>query len=159
MAYSTIDDVRVAVGGNRNLVELADLEDTAQAAGGTPAQQAAHADVVAVVNKAIAEGDGVINAYLKQRSAVPLATPPDEIKAMSAGWAARVLRRQRYKGQPIAEDQDAEKIDREFLQKIAEGTIQLGIEPTPAKSSIIIDKAAPRDSTFTISRERTKQFI
>jgi phage gp36-like protein len=159
MAYSTIDDVRVAVGGNRNLVELADLEETASTAGPLPADQAGHADVVAVVTKAIAEADGIINAYLKQRSAVPLASPPDEIKAMSAAWAARVLRRNRFKQQPIAEDQEAEKIDREYLANVAKGIIQLGVEPTPPASSIVVDKAAPRDSSLSISRERTKVFI
>lgn len=159
MAYSTFDDVRIAVGGSRNLVELADLEDTAASFGNTPALQLTDPDVVAVVTKAIAQADGIINAYLKQRSAVPLAVVPNEIGAMSSAWAGRVLRRNKFKGQPISEDQEAERIDRAFLADVAKGIIQLGIEPTPAKSSIVIDKAAPRDSTLAISRERMKGFI
>jgi len=159
MAYSTFDDVRVAVGGSRNLVELADLEETAASFGNTPALQLTDPAVVDVVAKAIAEADGIINGYLKQRSAVPLAAPPAEIAAMSAGWAARVLRRQRFKQQPISEDQEAEKIDREYLANIAKGIIQLGLTTTPTKADIVIDKAAPRDSSLSISRERTKVFI
>lgn len=159
MAYSTFDDVRIAVGGSRNLVELADLEETAASMGSTPALQLTDPGVVDVVLKAIAEADGIINGYLKQRSAVPLAAVPDEIAAMSAGWAARVLRRQRFKQQPLTEDRDAEKTDREYLQAVAEGKIQLGLAQTPAKADIIIDKAAPRDTTLTISRERMKTFL
>jgi len=138
MAYTTIDDVRIAVGGKRALVELADLEQEV-----TVPDDITHASVVAVVGNAIREADGVINGYLKQRSAVPLAVVPDEIKFMSASWAARVLRRNRYKGQPIAEDQNAE----------------VGLEPTPERSSIVIDKAAPRDSTLDISRDRLRSLI
>lgn len=159
MAYSTFDDIRIAVGGSRNLVELADLEDTAAAVGPTAAEQLTDPNVVDVVGKAISEADGIINAYLKQRSSVPLAIVPDEIAAMSAAWAARVLRRQRYKQQPLSEDQEAEKTDRLYLADIAKGIIQLGIQPTPAKSDIVVDKAAPRDSTLTVSRERLKPFI
>ncbi len=154
MAYSTLDKVRIAVGGTRNLIELADLEETAALSGGL-----ADPNVISVIDDAISEADGIINAYLKQRSAIPLVDVPPEIAAMSASWAARVLRRNRYKQQPIAEDQNAEKTDREYLKGIASGTIQLAVNPTPARSSLIVDKAAPRDSTLTMSRERTKSFI
>lgn len=157
--YSTFDDVRIAVGGSRNLVELADIEDTAATFGVTPAEQLTDPAVVDVVLKAIAEADGIINGYLKQRSAVPLAVVPPEIAAMSGSWAARVLRRQRFKQQPIAEDQEAEKIDRTYLADLAKGIIQIGLEPTPGKSSIVIDKAAPRDSSLVTSRDRLKDFI
>lgn len=154
MAYTTIDDVRIAVGGKRALVELADLENEA-----TVPDDITHPSVVAVVGNAIKEADGIINGYLKQRVSVPLAIVPDEIAAMSAGWSARVLRRNRYRSQPIAEDQTAEETDRKYLADIAKGIIQLGIEPTPEKSSIVIDKAAPRDSTLDISRDRLRSLI
>jgi phage gp36-like protein len=159
MAYSTFDDVRVAVGGLRNLVELADIEYTAATFGSTPEDQASDPQVIDVVTRAIAESDGIINGYLKQRHAVPLATPTDEIKAMSASWSARVLRRNKYKQQPIQEDLDAEKIAREYLGAIANGTIQLGIEPTPEKSSIVIDKAGQRDTSLAVSARRMRGFI
>lgn len=159
MAYSTFDDVRIAVGGSRNLVELADLEETAATFGSTPALQLTDPAVINVVTKAIAEADGIINGYLKQRSTVPLAVVPPEIAAMSSAWAARVLRRQRFKQQPISEDQKAEEMDREYLANIAKGVTQLGLATTPAKADIIVDKAAPRDSTLTVSAERMKGFI
>lgn len=159
MAYSSFDDVRIAVGGSRNLVELADLEDTASSMGSTPALQLTDPNVIGVVTKAIAEADGIINGYLKQRSAVPLAVAPPEIAAMSASWAARVLRRQRYKQQPISEDHDAEVTDRAYLADVAKGIIQLGLTTTPGKADIIVDKAAPRDTTLEVSRAKMRPFI
>jgi len=159
VAYSTFDDVRIAVGGSRNLVELADLEETASAMGSTPAVQLTDPNVIDVVTKAITEADGIINGYLKQRYTVPLAAPTDEIKAMSSGWAARVLRRQRYKQQPLTEDQKAEETDRQYLADVAKGIIQLAIAQTPEKADHVIDKAAPRDSTLDVSRQKMRTFI
>lgn len=151
MAYSTQDDVRKAVGGSQNLVELADLEGTNTVDGG-----AGVADTVAA---AIRAADGYINGYLKQRYSVPLAVVPAEINDMSAAWAARILRRQRYKSMPIREDIDAEKLDRDYLKGVAEGVIQLGIDPTPTKSSLVNDKAGPRDTSLNISRKKLEGLI
>lgn len=150
MAYCTQSDVQTEVGGSRTLVELADLEDAG--AGSGPA-------VAAGVTSAIAEADGYINSYLRQRFSVPLAAVAPEIAGLSAKWAARVLRRRRYKSQPLVEDQEAEKIDRAWLQLVSDGEIQLSVEPTTAASDIVIDKAAARDSALDVSRERLKGFI
>jgi len=145
MAYSTESELETLIGHDA-LVELSDLDNTA----GIDSTR-----VAAAIQKA----DGVIDSYINKRYAVPLASPPDSIKTLSAEWAIRVLRTRRYKGQPITEDQDAEKIDREWLDGVAKGRISLGVEPQPTKSSLIVDKAAPRDSTLAISMERMKGFI
>lgn len=146
MAYSTIAQVEVAVGGSRNLIELSDLEEGA----------AVDDDVV---NAAIRTADGRINSYLSQRYSTPLAIVPDTVSDISAAWAARVLRRNRYKGAPMDGDQADEKTDIAWLEKVAKGEIRLGVDPEPAKAGIIVDKAAPRDSTLSVSRERMKGFI
>jgi phage gp36-like protein len=151
MPYSTQDDVRVAVGGADNLVELADLEATNTTDGG--------AGVAMVVTKAIAEADGYIDAFLRKRFAVPLPVVPGQIGAISSSWASRVLRRNRYKGQPMTEDENAEKVDREFLGLVANGTVDLGLTPTSEKSQLIIDKAGQRDSSLQVSSRRMKGFI
>jgi phage gp36-like protein len=151
MSYSTQNDVQIAVGGFSNLRELADLEQTFATDGG--------AGIATVVAAAIRAADGYINGYLKQRHAVPLAVVPAEINDMSAAWAARILRRQCFKVQPLISDTDAEKADRLYLKGIADGTIQLGVEPTPAKSSLVVDKAAPRDSALEVSRNRLRDLI
>jgi len=151
MAYSTQSDVQAAAGGSANLVALADLDGTFPGDAG--------ASVATTTAAAIRTADGVINSYVGHRYAVPLATVPDTIRDLSASWAVRVLRKNRYSGAPLTDDQEQEKIDREWLEGVADGTISLGIEPTPEKASIVIDKAAPRDSSLETSRERLRGFI
>jgi phage gp36-like protein len=146
MAYCTQADVQIAVGGERALIELTDQSESATVD-------------VSIVADAIVEAEGYIDGYLHQRFATPLAIVAPEIKGMAKAWAARILRRNNYRGQPIADDQEAEKIDREWLTKVAEGKIQLSVSPTMAASDIVIDKAAPRDSTLDISRCKMKGFI
>lgn len=147
MAYSTQQQVQVAVGGSAALRELSDQEDTG-------------AIDVGIVATAIAEADALIDSYINQRYDVPLNPVPPPIANLSARHAARVLRRNRFKGQPIAEDLDAEAIDREWLDKIANGRVSLGINPTPTKATSVIDKGSvPRDPTFAISMDRLKGFI
>lgn len=143
MAYSTQADVQVAIGGGDRLREYSDIENSG-------------AVDVAVVAAAIAEADGVIDSYVGHRYAVPLAVVPDVIVRLSARWAARVLRVNRYQGAQVTEDLDREKIDREWLDSVAHGIVSLGIEPTPPKASIVIDKAAPRPGTALVSRLRTR---
>lgn len=143
MAYSTQDQVQVAVGGSAKLAELTDLENGA-------------AIDPAVVNAAIDEADGEIDGYIGHRYAVPLATVPPTVAALSARWAARVLRRNKYNGTELTDDLTREETDRKWLTAVGLGTISLGIEPTPAKASIVIDKASTRDSTKLVSFERLK---
>jgi phage gp36-like protein len=151
MPYSTLSDVQIAVGGQANLIELADLDESFLDDGG--------ASMSLAVEQAIRTADGIINSYIGHRHKVPLATVPDTVIDLSAAWAARILRRNRYRGQPLIDDQEAEKIDREWLTNVAKGLVSLGIEPTPEKASIVIDKAAPRDTTLSISNCRMKGFI
>lgn len=151
MPYCTIADVEDAVGGRASLIELADNEGLHSTDGG--------ASWMALVGRAIQGADGVINSYLRQRFAVPIPTVTAEIRRMSAKMTARDLRAARYKGQPFAEDQTADETDRKWLLLVAEGKIQLGIEPSPEKSSIIIDKAGQRDSTMAISSRKLDGFI
>lgn len=111
-----------------------------------------------VVDQAIAAADSAIDSYLGKRFAVPLASVPAVISNLSAYWAARVLRRNRYSGQPMHDDNDQEAVDREWLRGVATGEISLGIDPPPTKSSIVTDRADVRDSTKLVSRDRTRGF-
>ena len=143
MAYSTLAQVQVAVGGPEKLLQLTDLEN-------------ANAPTIdtSVVDKAIAEADGIINSYIGHRFAVPLAVIPDVISNLSKAWAARVLRRDKYNGQPLQDDINHEELDRQWLAGVAKGLYSLGIEPTPAAASMVNDKAGQRTSTMVISRLR-----
>jgi phage gp36-like protein len=143
--------VETEVGGPAGLVQLADLREEGEVGGA--------ANIAINVASAIVEADGYINSYLRQRLATPLTSVPPEIKAMSVAWSARVLRRRCYKGQPLKEDQDAEKIDRDWLKLVAEGKIQLSLEPTSAHSDVVIDTVGERDSSLSVSRKKLDGFI
>jgi phage gp36-like protein len=147
VAYSTSAQVQIAVGGLARLTELTDLENTG-----------ATSPIAATVNQAIADADGVINSYLGKRFAVPLATVPDTISMLSARWAARVLRQNKYNGQPLQDDIDREKIDREWLDGVSQGKYSLGIEPVPPKASMVTDAVGPRDPSLLVSRQTMKGF-
>jgi phage gp36-like protein len=149
MAYSTLAQVQIAVGGLANLVQLADLEEANTLDSGA----------LAVIDAAIAEADGHIDSYVAHRSKVPLVTTPIVISSMSARWAARILRKNRYKGQPMVDDQEAERIDIAWLDGVSKGVISLGVDPEPLAATIVIDKAAPRDPSLFVSRRRMKDFI
>jgi len=147
MAYTTQAAVQVAVGGSEALLQLSDQENTG----------VVNATVVA---QAIAAADTMIDSYLSQRWAVPLTTVPDGIVNLSTRWAARELRRFGYKGQPIMEDIKAEEIDRAWLKDVRDGKVQVpGLDPVTSKAAIVIDKAAPRESTLDISLQKLEGFI
>ena len=149
MPYSSKADVQIEVGGSENLIQLADLESEFPVTTG----------IDAIVANAIAEADGAINSYIRQRFAIPLAVVTDQIRRLSARWAARTLRRYRWKGQPLTDDIEAEKVDREWLKGVGSGIIQIDIEPTPQGSDLIIDKAAERDTARTVSLRKLEGFI
>lgn len=143
MAYSTLAQVQTAVGGPARLLQLSDLTNV-----GTID--------TAVVAAAIAEADAEIDGYVGHRYGVPLSPVPDLVSRKSAAWAARVLRRNLYNGQPLQDDLDREETDRKWLQMVAEGTVSLGIEPVPHKASIVNDKSGLRDPTAGLTRDRLR---
>src|SRR3990172_3660157 len=108
MAYCTIAQVQTAVGGPARLLQLSDLAGNSE--------QDASAD--AVVTAAIAEADGEIDMAIGHRFAVPLPVVPAAIAAKSAAWAARILRRNCYNGQPLEDDLTREETDRKWLEKV-----------------------------------------
>lgn len=151
MAYSTQAMVQTAVGGSKNLVELADLEETFTTDAGV--------GMAVTIADAISTADSLIDSYIAKQVAVPVNPVPPTIANLSATMAARILRANRYKGQPVKEDIEADIEDRKWLEKIAKGELSLGVDPPPTKSSTRIDKAGVRDSTLVISNERLKGLI
>jgi len=145
MAYATHAQVEIAVGGPERLRQLADLDNS-------------NTENTGVVSEAIAVADSTIDSYLGKRYATPLSVVPAVVAHLSAYWAARVLRRNRYNGQPLADDNEQEYVDRKWLEGVSRGEISLGIDPGPAKASMVIDRASPRDAALTVSRDRTRGF-
>lgn len=145
MAYCTQLQVQNAVGGPAVLLQLTDLAN-------------ANAPTIdsTVVDQAIAEADSLINSYVGHRFAVPLSPIPVVITNLSAAWTARVLRRNKYNGQPLQDDLDREETDRKWLELVAKGMVSLGIEPSLTPASEALDIASTRDSTKQISRRRLR---
>lgn len=147
MAYSTLDDLETAVGG---LFKLAQLTDQDGLLGG--AVNTAKGD------KAIKLADAAIDSYTGHRFGVPMSPVPDSIMALSTQWAARLLRRWLYNGQPLQDDIDQEVIDRKWLVGVADGTISLGLQPTPPPSPDVSDAVGARDSTLNVSRAKLRGY-
>jgi phage gp36-like protein len=143
VAYSVSADVQIAVGGAAKLLALVDHDANGVADTG-------------VVDAAISEADALINSYASKRFAVPFATTPPTIKALSARITARILRRNRT--MVLASDVEDEKTDRKWLEQLAAGGVLPGVEPLPSKGSIVTDKAGERDSVKNVSRDKMKGF-
>lgn len=149
MAYCTEADVQTAVGGAIKLAQLSDQDNLL-----------AGAVNHTVVTQAITEATNEIASYVGHRvsvNAIAAAIPPLLVQK-AASWAARVLRRMAYNGQPLEDDLTREETDRKWLDGVARGLYSLGVEPEVAKAGIVIDKAAPRDSTLTISRLKLRGY-
>lgn len=148
MAYCTQADLEAEVG----VVKLAQLSDRDNLLAGV-------VNATAVAN-AIAEASAEMASYIGHRisvDAIAAAVPP-VVKFKAVSWAIRVLRRGTYNGQPMQDDIDREKIDREWLDRVATGMISLGVQPDLKAAPAIIDKAAPRDSSLKVSAARLKWF-
>lgn len=149
MAYCTEADVQITVGGAIKLAQLSDQDNALSGA-------VSHGVVAAAIDEASAE----MASYIGHRVSVNAiaASIPAVVKNKAAAWAARILRRNAYNGQPLEDDLEREKMDREWLMGVAEGKISLGVEPAPKDAPEVVDKAAPRDSTLQVSRRALRGF-
>ena len=149
MPYCTEADVQAACGG---AIKLAQLSDQDNALGG-----AVNHDVVSA---AIAEADAEMSSYIGHRISVTAiaSSVPDVVRLKAAAWAARVLRRFAFNGQPLEDDITREEIDRKWLDGVARGVYSLGVEPAPKAADVVKDAAAPRDSSLRVSRDRLRGY-
>lgn len=143
MAYCVQADVELRVGGAAKLVQL-----TAPP-GGTVV------DAVRVAD-AIDEAGTLIDSYAHKRFTVPFSGPPPRIKALAARIAARLLRQ--WRTMPLPSDVTDEEIDIKWLEALAAGKVDPGVDPSPDPSSMTVDSAEPRESTKEVSREALKGF-
>lgn len=142
-------DVQNAAGGAIKLAQLSDQDNELGGAVNT-----------GVVTQAIDEATAEIASYVGHRISVTAITEtvPTVLRLKAAGWTVRVLRRNAYNGQPLADDLDREEIDRKWLDGIARGVYSLGVEPDLPAADIVNDKSALRDPTLIVSRARLRGF-
>lgn len=150
MPYCSRVDVQVAVGGAAKLAQLSDQDGVLGGAINN-----------AVVDSAISEATATMASYIGHRISVDAVASqvPEVVKFMAMQWAARALRRNLYNGQPLEDDLDHEKIDREWLKGVATGLVSLGVQPELPPSDIVTDKGnGLRDPTFIVSRNRLRGY-
>lgn len=111
MAYSTIDDIMALI-PEQELVQLTD--DTGAGVVDLP-----------LVERAIADADAEIDAYLAGRYPVPLAPAPDIIRRLSAELAGHLLYARRV---PVIPDswRDRRSQAQRLLENISRGVVSLG---------------------------------
>lgn len=143
MAYSTQDDVQLAVGGSVHLIELSDQENTGSIN-------------AAVVVAAIANADAWINSYLQRRYAVPLAIVPDEIRRMSAAEAVYLMKAGRNMVGQQEIDRHEERLG--FLRDCSKGLASPGVDPEPPASTNVAPAILPRSTDENISRESLERW-
>lgn len=94
--------------------------------------------VDAVVNAAIADGDDVIDGYLRGRHTLPLAVTPKLIRRLSVDLAIYNIYTRRPEVEPPQNVKDRHEAALKLLGKIQKGEVALGIEtgsapPSPAE--------------------------
>ena len=125
----------------KHLVELADDDNDGAAD-------------AAVIDAAIADADGLIDAHLKTRYTVPLDPAPPLVKKLSVDLAiAFLFARRRESSSPVHEAQAQVAVD--LLSAIAKGEILLAeaseatLKGTPKSTTTEADKTFGRDSLET----------
>src|SRR5678816_2838262 len=109
MAYCVEADVQVSVGGAAKLAQLSDLDNLLGGA-------VNHAAVTAAIDEASAE----LASYIGHRISINAiaASIPRVVVNKAAAWAARILRRNAYNGQPLEDDLEREKMDRDVHEPL-----------------------------------------
>lgn len=150
MAYCTSDDLLLAL-DEPTLVQLvddeqlsSDREDLAQACRD-------NAKVQRRLDWAVSMANGEVDAALRARYTVPLASTPTFIRHIATTIALHALftrRAHAFGGVPkwITERYDAAQ---KSLLAIREGKLDLGAEPPPAESSAIVADTDGPDRQFT----------
>jgi phage gp36-like protein len=129
--YAVQADLERAAGGAANLVQLADLD----ADGSIDA-----VGLAAVINDA----SRWVDSYLARRYDVPLASPSDIIRRVTAEEAVYQLKKQR---RAVDADARTEHEDNErWLEGVRDGAINPGVDPPPAKSTAVAATTGVRDS-------------
>lgn len=143
MPYSTIDILRIHVGGQDRLVEISDFDKDAE-------------PDVDVIDRAIAAADATINSYVAKQFAVPIANPSPVIVAMSADLAK--LNLIKWRRTMTVDEQTELQQHTEWLTQLSDGKVTIDTDPPPPKHSTRVDKVVDRPSTMDVSRSKLGGF-
>ena len=146
MPYCTSDDVEIEAGGPDGLVQLAD-HDGDQAAD------------TAVVERAIARADQLIDSYLAKQFSVPVTEPASALATLvtvSAEIAVYFMKR--WRRCITDEDTKMHETRLKWLGEVRDGITLLGSDPVPPKAAIRLDASVPRAEIYDVSRAKLRGF-
>ena len=142
--YATRADVVIAAGGTARLLQLADHDADSK-------------EDDDLVDSAIIEAESLINSYVRKKREVPLPPPvPDVIRTMTANIAVWVLKSRRdalTEADAMLQEQRVQ-----WLENLARGKVDLGVNPAPAASPHNQPSATARPTSKAVSRENLKGF-
>lgn len=144
MAYSDQAALEQHTGGPDGLIQLADYDGDGVAD-------------AAVVTNAIADADGIINAYVNKQVMVPIVTVPPVVKNLSARLALYSLRMAKRMVDPDTHGKQFD-LDMKLLTDIRDGVISLGVDPAPPAASARIDRVTDRPTSKARSRANMRGF-
>ena len=142
--YATRADVVIAAGGTARLLQLSDFDGDSK-------------EDTDLVDSAIIEAEALINTYVRKKREVPLPAPvPDVIRTMTANIAVWVLKSRRdalTEADVMLQEQRVQ-----WLENLARGKVDLGVNPAPAASPHNQPAATDRAASKAVSRENLKGF-
>jgi phage gp36-like protein len=139
MAYCALADILDQL-EEQKLIQLTDDENLNPAT--IDSEDPDCADIIARIDKAIADADAIIDSYCEGRYTVPLSPVPNRIRQIDVDVAIyNLYSRRSGGGVPEIRSERYKEVIR-FLEKVAEGKITLGAStPAPANTEHPVDIA------------------
>ncbi len=142
--YATRADVEIAAGGTARLLQISDFDSDGK-------------EDVDLVDRALDDAEALINSYVRKKREVPLPAPiPNVIRSMAANLAVYNLKAWRDAITEADALQQEQRIA--WLENLAAGKVDLGINPAPPASPHNQPSATDRPTAKAVSRENLKGF-
>lgn len=149
MAYCDQDDIEARI-SQSVLIQLTDDEKSATSSTTLDAAIVLNSAITARITAAITDADALIDSYLRKQVAVPLATTPNQINRISVDLAIWFLHKRRRSEMGMPDDVKEDYRDAvAYLLNVNKGIVDLGVEPEPAASAVVVADADGEDRLFT----------
>ncbi len=150
--YCTLADIEKLL-PEETIIQLTDDENLSPTA--IDPTDETHTAIIGRIDEAIAAADATIDSYCQGRYTVPLSPVPAKIKLLSVDIGIYNLYSRRDMAMPeIRGDRNKEAI--RFLEKVADGKVQLGAStPAPVDAPSSADSAA---DTRIFTRDKMQGF-
>lgn len=132
------------------IIALTDDEKDATTSETLAAAIIANSNISARITAAIADADSEIDSWCRKQYDVPFETTPARITRCSATLTLYFLHCRRRSEMGIPDDvKELYKAELDYLRAVNKGEVDLGVEPAPAASSVVMSDADGEDRLFT----------